>query len=528
MSPPADIESLSNADLKALVIQLLSRVAELERTVAQQRDEIARLKGGKGRPDIKPSGMEQAGGRTAGKRDDGRRRGRGAKNAELVINEERIVRAGSMPPGSRFKGYTDFVVQDLVLHAQVIRFRCERWLMADGTMLTAPLPANLSGHFGPGLQRFVLAQYHQGQVTMPRLLEQLRAFGVSISKRHLVRLLNADQEPFLDEARDVLRAGLASAAWISVDDTGARHQGRNATCTQIGNEHFAWFATTSSKSRLNFLELLRAGHSDYVVDAEAFAYMRQRGLPQHAIARLADHPDKHFADERAWKGHLRRLGFHELKHKLDPPRLATEGALWGAIKAHGLLPDTVILSDDAGQFEVARHALCWVHAERLVHKLDTFCDLHRKAQKHVRSLIWRFYSDLNAYKRQPSRRRRAQMQARFDRIFRRRTGFATLDRLLARLHANKAELLTVLDRPEIPLHTNGSENDIRCQVTRRKISGGTRSDAGRSCRDAFLGLRKTCQKLRISFWDYLGTRLATDDAPQVPYLPNILSSRFAA
>ena len=529
MSPPADIESLSIADLKALVIQLLGRVAELERTVAQQRDEIARLKGGKGRPDIKPSGMQQAGERAAGKPNDGRRRGRGAKNTKLVIDEERRLKAAPAPPGSRFKGYASFVVQDLVLHPHVIRFRCERWLRPDGTSFTAPLPANLSGHFGPGLQRFVLAQYHQGQVTVPRLLEQLQALGVAISKRQLMRLLIADKEPFLNEARDVLRAGLESAAWISVDDTGARHQGRNATCTQIGNEHFAWFATTSCKSRLNFLELLRAGHTDYVVNAAALAYMRERTLPLHAIARLANHPDKHFADQNAWTSHLQRLGFEELKrHSLDPPRLATEGALWGAIRAHGLLPDTVVLSDDAGQFEVARHALCWVHAERLVHKLDTFCDPHRKAQKHVRSLIWRFYGDLNVYKQQPSRRRKAQMQARFERIFKRRTGFAMLDRLLARLHANKVELLTVLDRPEIPLHTNGSENDIRCHVTRRKISGGTRSQAGRSCRDAFLGLMKTCHKLKLSFWDYLGARLGTIDAPHVPYLPNLVTTRSAA
>jgi Transposase IS66 family len=528
MSPPTDIESLSNADLKALVIQLLGRVAELERTVAQQRDEIARLKGGKGRPDIKPSGMEQASGRAAGERDDGPRRGRGAKNAKLVINEERVVTAAPVPSGSRFKGYASFVVQDLVLHPHVIRFRRERWLAPDGTTLTAPLPANLSGHFGPGLHRFVLAQYHQGQVTVARLLEQLQALGVAISKRQLMRLLIADKEPFLDEACQVLRAGLETASWISVDDTGARHQGRNATCTQIGNEHFAWFATTSSKSRLNFLELLRAGYSDYVINAEALDYMRQRALPLHAIARLADHPDKHFADSNAWTSHLQRLGFHDLKHSLDPPRLATEGALWGAIRAHGLLPDTVILSDDAGQFEIARHALCWVHAERLVHKLDTFCDPHRKAQKHVRSLIWRFYGDLKAYKQQPSRRRKAQMSARFDRIFKRRTGFAMLDRLLARLHANKAELLIVLDRPEVPLHTNGSENDIRCQVTRRRISGGTRSQAGRSCRDVFLALRKTCQKLRISFWDYLGDRLAITNAPYIPYLPHLICCRSAA
>ncbi len=117
------------------------------------------------------------------------------------------------------------------------------------------------------------------------------------------------------------------------------------------------------------------------------------------------------------------------------------------------------------------------------------------------------------------------MRARFDRIFQRRTGFATLDRLLKRLHANKAELLIVLDRPEIPLHTNGSENDIRCQVTKRQVSGGTHSDTGRDCRDAFLGLGKTCKKLGIAFWDYLGTRLGVAAAPAVPPLSHLIRCR---
>jgi hypothetical protein len=111
-------------------------------------------------------------------------------------------------------------------------------------------------------------------------------------------------------------------------------------------------------------------------------------------------------------------------------------------------------------------------------------------------------------------RRRSELRARFDRIFRRSTGFATLDRLLQRLHANKAELLMVLDHPEIPLHTNGSENDIRCQVTKRQVSGGTHSDIGRDCRDAFLGLAKTCRKLGIAFWDCLGARLGVFDGPE--------------
>jgi len=185
----------------------------------------------------------------------------------------------------------------------------------------------------------------------------------------------------------------------------------------------------------------------------------------------------------------------------------------------------VVVSDDAGQFAVGRHALCWVHAERLVHKLDTFTEQQRTAQQHVRSLIWNFYADLKAYRTSPTPRRRGQLRVRFDRIFRRRTGFVTLDRLLARLHANKAELLAVLDHPDIPLHTNGSENDIRCQVTKRKVSGGTRSDVGRDCRDAFLGLAKTCAKLGVAFWDYLGTRLGMAGQPAVPPLPDLIRCR---
>jgi crotonobetainyl-CoA:carnitine CoA-transferase CaiB-like acyl-CoA transferase len=143
----------------------------------------------------------------------------------------------------------------------------------------------------------------------------------------------------------------------------------------------------------------------------------------------------------------------------------------------------------------------------------------------MRKLIWNFYADLKLYRASPYKTRRLALRARFDRIFRRRTGFVTLDRLLKRLHANKAALLMVLERPEIPLHTNGSENDIRCQVTRRKVSAGTRSDAGRDCRDAFLGLAKTCAKHGVAFWDYLGSRLGVPGRHVVPLLPDLVRCR---
>ena len=164
MAAAAEISDLSHAELRQLVLKLLSENAEQKRAIVELREEVARLKGLKGRPDIKPSGMDQ--GMTPKPRDmRAGRRGRGKVTPRVSV-EEKLVPA-EVPPGSRFKGYEDFVVQDVVLRVRAIRYRRERWITSDGRTVIAPLPPGVTGHFGPELPRFVLAQY-QGQVTVPR------------------------------------------------------------------------------------------------------------------------------------------------------------------------------------------------------------------------------------------------------------------------------------------------------------------------------------------------------------------------
>ena len=252
---PEDVDGVvrSPKEWARLVAELLGEVARLRDENAALRDEIARLKGLQGRPKLKPSGMERA---TAPRGSRPKRKTKGSKTSRRVVEEEQIL-AIVAPPGSRFKGYEDFVVQELRLAARVIRYRRQRWLTPDGRTLVAPLPAGVDGHVGPELRRFVLLQHHQGQVTAGRITTLLASLGVVISKRQVVRLLTVGSAALIAEAKAILRAGLETAPWITVDDTGARHQAKNAVTTQLGDDRFAFFATSFSKSRRNFLEILR-------------------------------------------------------------------------------------------------------------------------------------------------------------------------------------------------------------------------------------------------------------------------------
>jgi hypothetical protein len=200
VSPPSDLDSLTPGQLKELVLQLLAEVGALKQTVAALREENARLKGLKGRPVIKPSGMEQATASSGTKSPrDTPRRGK----VRPRVSVEDCVLSIAAPAGSRFKGYETSLVQDVILSVQAIRYRRERWVRPHGQALIAPLPGGVAGHFGPQRRRLVLMLYPQGQSTPPRLVALLRSIGVAISERQAAA---ADRTPRFLSRREPGRA----------------------------------------------------------------------------------------------------------------------------------------------------------------------------------------------------------------------------------------------------------------------------------------------------------------------------------
>jgi len=500
------------------------------------RDEIAVIKGEKAKPKFKPSGMEEETEPKPAKEDtaviDGEKpskrpgSAKRSKTQELVIHQEvKVAPTQPVPEGSRFKGYSGFVIQDIIITPNNTRYLLEVWQTPEGDILHGEIPSHLNcGHFGHTLRAYILDQHHGCQVTQRLLHEQLERWGVQISVGQIDALLSEHNESFFDEADQILVTGLEVSSSITVDDSGARHQGKNGYVTQIGNEWFAWFSSTYSKSRINFLELLQAGTRCYSLNEHAIDYMREQGLPNGPLQNLQEFTPNGLglADSKQWNQYLDILDITAERHR----KIATEGALLGGLIDAGFSLDLVIVSDGAGQFTILLHALCWVHAERLVHKLIPLCDRHREDQQRVRGEIWDLYADLKAYKSNPDPTKTLLLEARFDAIFTQRTSFETLNQTLRRLHKRKDELLLVLKRPDIPLHTNGSESDIRSYVKRRKVSGGTRSDIGKQCRDAFASLNKTCRKLGVSFWEYLIDRI--EQRGEIASLPDIIRQRVAA
>ena len=516
MKKTADISKISSSlssepsveQLLSLIYSLSERLEAQDKKIEELEAEIRRLKNLPKKPNLKASKLDEETPPTEEAKKKKKNWKKGSKKGKLEIHEQKPIPAASVPEGWQFKGYKSEIIQDFIVRANNIEYQLEVWQSPDGKEeLIASLPAHLQKtDFGPILKGYILHQYNECGVSQPLIASSLKDFGVFISSGQINNILIEGKEAFHKEKESLLAKGIEVSEELKTDDTGARHKFKNGYCNCINSPLFTYFSTTYSKSRINFLEILRLNRTNYELNEAALSYIHQADLPpkyQQILQASYDKGSKSFKDKAALEAYFKSNGW-TAKYAL---RTITEALLIGTLIEHGFDPNMVIHSDGAGQFNVFIHALCWKHAERPLVKLKSYNPIQQKLWDEKMTAFWSLYQQLKKFKLAPKPSLVDSLDKQFDELCEPVLNFSSLNQVLEELKAKKQRLLVVLNRPNTSLHNNDSERDIREYAKRRKLSAGTRSENGKKARDTFLSLKKTCRKLGISFWDYLLDRL---------------------
>ena len=321
---PADEQTPYVVSWLGIMEKLRETIQQQEEEIGRLKDEIALLKGEKARPKIKPSRMEA-------EQDGG--------NPDSSGNQ--------VPPGRDSRG---FAVPGLCTVCGAGSSAGNLQYAVSGGMLANP-GRRLPAWGTAGMKATVPYPHHHGRMTQPLLKDLLNECGIDSSTGQIDALLHYGQDGFLQEKQAILQAGLEVSSASTVDDTGARHPGKNGYTTQIGNDFFAWFETTDQKSRVTFLRLLQAGRQELRLPPEALDSMARQNLSALICLALAEHPVRPFEHEAAWQAHLQALEIITERHV----RIATEGLLVGQWLQDPLWQHLALVSDDAGQFA----SCCW-------------------------------------------------------------------------------------------------------------------------------------------------------------------------
>jgi len=456
------------------------------------------------------------------------RRGKRNKKPNLKITRQEIVQAKDVPSDWILVNHSPHIIQDVILQADNVCYLLEVWRSPDGKkQMTAKLPKNLQGsHFGADLRAFILSAYHELGASQGSISNFLSNIGVDISDGSINNLLIKKQDVFHQEKEELLQVGKLLSPELRTDDTGAKHDYENYFTNCINTDFFTYFQTSKTKSRINFLEILCQNHNVYTLNQSSLDYYELTACPPRALSLFKNLYAKKntylFKDKLSLTKYL-------TAHKITGSttvRILTEGLLIGTLVEDGFDPSTIIHSDEAGQFALFVHCLCWKHVEKPLRKLKTYNQLQESQLDEVKGQFWQLYQDLKKYKENPCPNLVEGFNKQFDQLCEHRKGFFHLNQILDKLLKKKDKMLLVLKRPEASLHNNDSERDIREYVKRRKISGSTKTDLGLKAKDTFLSLKKTCKKLGISFWDYLRDRIHKTN--KIPNLATIIEQKINA
>lgn len=517
--PDINLETITDPATRHLIEQLLNVIEALQADIIklqvenqQLRDENARLKGGSGKPDIKPpvppASMDHS---SEAERRVRVARGKPKKNATLIVTRDEPCRVDPalLPRDAVRHGTTAVIVQDLVLTTEVIRFVREVWFVpSTGQTITAPLPAGYHGAFGPQVHALALSLAYDAQVSQPALLRFLTDVGLAIGGGTIARWLADAQARWQIEAADIQQAGLASGPWQATDQTPTRVDGHNESCHVLGNALFTVYQTRPGGTRQDVLAVLWGQEPVFRMNDDALAWLLATTLSPALVARVQA--------AMPWE---RDLSATELTDQLARAEIVLGAQqrqlVWDALAVAAYHAQTSmpiirqLLSDDASVYRwlVDDHGRCWIHAGRHYAKLAPVVPLHRELLAAFRHDYWAYYRDLLAYRTAPTPTDADRLRAQFRVLFRRRTGYAALDERIAKTAANEAELLLVLEHPDLPLHNNDMELAARRRVRKRDVSFGPQSRVGATAWDTFQTIIATATKLGVRVSAYFRDRL---------------------
>jgi hypothetical protein len=520
--PDVNLDAITDPAARQLIAQLLNLIETLAadnqalRIENQHlRDELARLKGGSGKPDLKPATAAPPPPHHSSERE--RRipkpRQKGRKIGVLVPTrtEHCLVDPANLPPDAIRHDTTEVLVQDLLLLPEIIRFVREVWLVpSTGATITAPLPTGYHGEFGPHIQALTLTLGHAATVSQPALLTFFQDAGITISKGTIARWLRDQRITWRAEAQAIHQTGLASTDWQATDQTGTRVDGQNETCHVLGNPFFTVYHTRPGGTRQDVLAVLWGQEPVFRLNADALAWLDASRIGRTFITDLCA--------TLPWDTDLSALA---LSRQLDDAGVILGSQqrqqVWDALAIAAYHAQTAVpivrclLSDDAAVYHLLTdaHALCWIHDARHYAKLTPIVPIHRDSLTAFRTEYWAFYRQLVAYRTAPTALERDRLRARFDALFTQRTGYLALDERIAKTWANQELLLLVLEHPELPLHNNAMELAARRRVRKRDVSFGPQSQAGAQAWDTFQTIIATASKLGVRVYAYFLGRLMT-------------------
>ena len=533
---PNDIQDLEGArqailHLLNLVEELASENRELRQGNQRLRDEINRLKGEQGKPEIKASKKSDKTGTGDHSSEQARRRRkkrtRRPKVKRIQIDRECKLELDrtQLPDDAEFKGYVPVVVQDVHLTTDNVRFLKEKCYSASQRQTyLADLPAGYEGEFGPGIRALTRVLYHAMNTSEPKVAELFEYIGIHISSGQISNLLIKNQDRFHAEKDAVYEAGLRSSPWQHVDDTGTRVNGVNQHCHVICTPLYTAYFTTEKKDRLSVIDVLtNLRPRTYLLLERTYKWLRQTSISASALERLQRLPQNRVLDAKTFH---RLLDEHLADINDQHRRRILEAAAITAYHTQHEMPIVrLLICDDAPQFKriTEELALCWVHDARYYNKLSPSVAYHRRLLDEFVERYWDFYDQLLAYRKAPAPEEVPRLETEFDDLFSTVTEYKALDKRIAMTRDKKDALLMVLHHPEIPLHNNPAEIEIRRRVRKRDVSFGPRTEDGKRAWDTFASLLATTKKLGVSFYRYVYDRVT--EAGEIPNLADLIVKR---